>query len=211
LFLAASKVARREGIPRIYFAAISGARIEIASEVKTLLQVSWVDPSDPVKGFNCLVISQSDAESIKDSISTGRVLENGMIEIRSIIGACHGVGAENLMESGLIAGESSAAYEPFLSPMSQHGQSVLEATWYIFGSRLSRRKTLRHISHRFLSSKHSSWSRRLPEEWPAWWYEDYASEWNSAPGLSRRSSWNYNSPRLAELCASCAWTIFTDN
>jgi biotin carboxylase/acetyl-CoA carboxylase carboxyltransferase component/biotin carboxyl carrier protein len=111
LFLAASKLARREGIPRIYLAANSGARIGIASEVRDLLQVSWVDPSDPVKGFNCLAISQSDAESIKDSITTGRILENGMVEITSIVGAGHGLGVENLMGSGLIAGESSAAYD----------------------------------------------------------------------------------------------------
>jgi acetyl-CoA carboxylase / biotin carboxylase 1 len=74
IFLASSKPARREGIPRIYFAANSCARFGIASEVRDLLQVSWVDPSDPVRGFNCLALLQSDAESIKNAITTGRVL-----------------------------------------------------------------------------------------------------------------------------------------
>jgi Carboxyl transferase domain len=27
----------------------------------------------------------------------------------------------------------------------------------------------------------------------------------------KRCSWNQGSPRLAERCASCAWTTFTDN
>jgi hypothetical protein len=38
-----------------------------------------------VKGFNYLAISQSDAESIKDSIATGRALENGMVEIVQLV------------------------------------------------------------------------------------------------------------------------------
>jgi acetyl-CoA carboxylase / biotin carboxylase 1 len=52
LFLASSKLARREGIPRNFLAGISGARFGIASEVRDLLSVSLVGPSDPVKCFN---------------------------------------------------------------------------------------------------------------------------------------------------------------
>jgi Carboxyl transferase domain len=70
-----------------------------------------VGPSDPVKGFNYLAISQSDAESIKDSIATGRALENGMVEISSTIETFNCSGVEYLMGSGLIVGESSAAQD----------------------------------------------------------------------------------------------------
>jgi acetyl-CoA carboxylase / biotin carboxylase 1 len=73
LFLASSKLARREGIPRKLFSDNSGARFGIASDVRDLLQVSWVDSSDPVKGFNDVAISQRDAESINNSVTTGRV------------------------------------------------------------------------------------------------------------------------------------------
>jgi biotin carboxylase/acetyl-CoA carboxylase carboxyltransferase component/biotin carboxyl carrier protein len=111
LFLAASQLARREGIPRVYLAANSGARIGIASEVRDRMQVHWVDPSDPSKGFNCLAVLRDDIEGIADSIRTGKILENGLVEVTSIIGAGHGLGVENLMGSGLIAGETSAAYE----------------------------------------------------------------------------------------------------
>jgi acetyl-CoA carboxylase / biotin carboxylase 1 len=111
MFLASSKLARRKGIRRIFLAGNSGARFGIASEVRDLLSVSLVGPSDPVKGFNYLAISQSDAESIKDSIATGRALENGVVEISSTIETFNGLGVENLMGSGLIAGESSAAHD----------------------------------------------------------------------------------------------------
>ena len=94
-----------------YLAGNSGARFNLASDVRDPPQVSWVDPSDPVRDFNDLSISQSEAQSIECSITTGRVLENGKVKILSIIGTGHGLAAETLMGSGLIAGESSAAYD----------------------------------------------------------------------------------------------------
>jgi len=49
VFLRASELARAEGIPRIYIAANSGARIGFADEIKHMFQVAWVDPEDPYK------------------------------------------------------------------------------------------------------------------------------------------------------------------
>lgn len=111
LFCAASKLAREEGIPRIYLAANSGARIGVANEVRDRLQVEWVDPSNPSKGFKSLGIKESNLVEISSSISTGRAVGRDMKEITGIIGAEHGIGVENLMGSGLIAGETSLAYE----------------------------------------------------------------------------------------------------
>ena len=44
LFLRASELARAEGIPRIYVAANSGARIGLAEEIRHMFHVAWVDP-----------------------------------------------------------------------------------------------------------------------------------------------------------------------
>lgn len=49
LFLRASELARAEGIPRVYIAANSGARIGLAEELKYIFQVAWVDPANPNK------------------------------------------------------------------------------------------------------------------------------------------------------------------
>ena len=111
-FFTSSKDVRREEILLEFFlAGDSGAHFYIAWDVRDPHQVSWVDPSDPVRDFNDLSISQSEAQSIECSITTGRVLENGKVKILSIIGTGHGLAAETLMGSGLIAGESSAAYD----------------------------------------------------------------------------------------------------
>ena len=42
-------MARSQGIPFIYVAANSGARIGLAEEVKHLFKVAWKDPEVPLK------------------------------------------------------------------------------------------------------------------------------------------------------------------
>lgn len=49
LYLRASEMARTEGIPQIFLAANSGARMGLAEEIKQIFQVAWVDPDDPHK------------------------------------------------------------------------------------------------------------------------------------------------------------------
>lgn len=49
LFLRASEMARDSGIPRIYIAANSGARIGLAEEIRHMFHVAWQDPVDPYK------------------------------------------------------------------------------------------------------------------------------------------------------------------
>lgn len=56
----ASALSRSEGLPRIYIAANSGARIGLAEELKTLFRVAWVDPSCPDKGYKYLYLSPAD-------------------------------------------------------------------------------------------------------------------------------------------------------
>lgn len=111
LFVAASRMARKDGIPRIYLAANSGARIGIAEEVRDRFGVDWVDPNDPTKGFHGLTLTEDDYSALAPYVGKGKKLPSGAVRLDGIVGAQHGLGVENLMGSGLIAGESSAAYD----------------------------------------------------------------------------------------------------
>ncbi|XP_028270703.1 acetyl-CoA carboxylase 2 isoform X5 [Parambassis ranga] len=119
LFLRASELARAEGIPRIYIAANSGARIGLAEEVKHMFQVAWIDPSDPYKGFKYLYLTPQDYTRISstNSVHCHHVEEGGESRyiITDIIGKDEGLGVENLRGSGTIAGESSQAYEEIIT------------------------------------------------------------------------------------------------
>ncbi|MEQ2179316.1 hypothetical protein GOODEAATRI_023458 [Goodea atripinnis] len=79
LFLRASELARAEGIPRIYIAANSGARIGLAEEVKHMFQVAWIDPADPYKGFKYLYLTPQDYTRISstNSVHCQHVEEGG--------------------------------------------------------------------------------------------------------------------------------------
>lgn len=110
LFYEASRRARELGIPRIYIAANSGARIGVAEEVREKLQVDWMDPNNPMKGFKCLCLQEKDAEGMEVAV-TADCSRNGLLPITDIIGSEHGIGVENLMGSGLIASETSRAYD----------------------------------------------------------------------------------------------------
>ncbi|XP_077942833.1 acetyl-CoA carboxylase isoform X1 [Gasterosteus aculeatus] len=119
LFLRASELARAEGIPRIYVAANSGARIGLAEEVKHMFQVAWIDPTDPYKGFKYLYLTPQDytCVSATNSVHCRHVEEGGESRyiITDIIGKDDGLGVENLRGSGAIAGESSQAYEEIIT------------------------------------------------------------------------------------------------
>ena len=56
----ASELSRKEGLPRIYIAANSGARIGLAEELKQLFKVAWVEPQHPEKGYSYLYLSPAD-------------------------------------------------------------------------------------------------------------------------------------------------------
>ncbi|XP_075875662.1 acetyl-CoA carboxylase isoform X1 [Nelusetta ayraudi] len=119
LFLKASELARAEGIPRIYIAANSGARIGLAEEIKHMFQVAWIDPSDPYKGFKYLYLTPQDYTCISatNAVHCHHVEEGGESRyiITDIIGKDDGLGVENLRGSGTIAGESSQAYEEIIT------------------------------------------------------------------------------------------------
>ncbi|KAL1273892.1 hypothetical protein QQF64_026706, partial [Cirrhinus molitorella] len=119
LFLRASELAREEGIPRIYVAANSGARIGLAEEIRHMFQVAWIDPDDPYKGFKYLYLTPQDYTRISssNSVHCHHVEEGGESRyiITDIIGKEDGLGVENLRGSGTIAGETSQAYKEIIT------------------------------------------------------------------------------------------------
>ena len=122
LFMEASKLAREEKIPRIYIACNSGARIGLANEVKKKFKVEWNNSSDPTKGFKYLKIDDKDFEKLMKSNSI--LCCNDDHQITDIIGKDDGLGVENLKGSGMIAGETSRAYEEIFTITHVTGRTV---------------------------------------------------------------------------------------
>uniref|UniRef100_A0A8B9TQ39 acetyl-CoA carboxylase n=2 Tax=Anas platyrhynchos TaxID=8839 RepID=A0A8B9TQ39_ANAPL len=119
LFLRASELARSHGIPRIYVAANSGARIGLAEEIRHMFHVAWEDPDDPYKGYKYLYLTPQDYKKVSalNSVHCEHVEDNGesRYKITDIIGKEDGLGIENLRGSGMIAGESSLAYDSIIT------------------------------------------------------------------------------------------------
>lgn len=119
LFLRASELARAEGIPRIYVAANSGARIGLAEEIRHMFHVAWIDAEDPYKGYKYLYLTPQDYKRVSalNSVHCEHVEDEGesRYKITDIIGKEEGLGAENLRCSGMIAGESSLAYDEIIT------------------------------------------------------------------------------------------------
>ncbi|GCB68953.1 hypothetical protein scyTo_0000973 [Scyliorhinus torazame] len=119
LFLRASELARTKGIPRIYIAANSGARIGLAEEIRHMFHVAWEDPTDPYKGYKYLYLTPQDYKKVSalNSVHCEHVEDGGesRYKITDIIGKEEGLGVENLRGSGMIAGESSLAYDEIIT------------------------------------------------------------------------------------------------
>jgi len=134
LFYFASQYARQNGIPRLYLAANSGARIGMAQSLKSQFQVCWLDSADPAKGFQYIYLEKAvhaallakykdkmDKFPLKCSPIKG---EEGRMRIDDIIGEEPDLGVENLMGSGLIAGETARAYDEIFTLTLVVGRTV---------------------------------------------------------------------------------------
>ncbi|KAJ3169538.1 acetyl-coenzyme-A carboxylase [Geranomyces variabilis] len=120
VFFKASEYARKLGIPRIYVSANSGARIGLADEVVNHFNVQWIDPANPGKGFDYLYLTEAEHQKlVLDNPDTPSVQcekiegKDGQVQYKivDVIGRKHGLGVENLQGSGMIAGETSLAYD----------------------------------------------------------------------------------------------------
>uniref|UniRef100_A0A7S1I8U2 Acetyl-CoA carboxylase n=1 Tax=Eutreptiella gymnastica TaxID=73025 RepID=A0A7S1I8U2_9EUGL len=142
VFNAACMLAKNKGLPLIYLACNSGARIGMAQEVKDVYKVMFMDPTKPEKGFEYLYLDEADYQRLSGQHSINAVPAKcpytGVTHyrIKDVIGIQEGLGVENLSGSGLIAGQMSASYDaiPTLSLCS--GRSVGIGAYL---NRLSRR------------------------------------------------------------------------
>lgn len=116
-FYLVTKYARAQGLPRIYLSANSGARIGLAEEVMNLFSCAWNDATHPEKGFEYLYLTRENYLKVQEkaaaAIRTTEIEVNGEVryKITDIIGLQDGLGVESLRGSGLIAGETSRAYD----------------------------------------------------------------------------------------------------
>ncbi|KAI6219616.1 hypothetical protein M3Y99_01645200 [Aphelenchoides fujianensis] len=111
LYHRAGEFCRKRKIPRIYIAANSGARIGYAEDVRRNFHLKFLDDQKPEEGFSYLYLNSEDAtpELLKQVEATR--LPDGRYRLDAIIGKETDLGVENLVGSGLIAGESSRAYD----------------------------------------------------------------------------------------------------
>lgn len=133
VFKTASEYARSKGLPRLYLAANSGARIGMANKLKAAFKVEWNDDSDPTKGYKYLYLdSEDNARFTADgSVKTQHVVTEGggseRFMITDVIGDAltePDLGVENLRGSGMIAGETSKAYDEIFTLTVVTGRSV---------------------------------------------------------------------------------------
>jgi acetyl-CoA carboxylase/biotin carboxylase 1 len=126
-YYAVSKYAREKGLPRVYIASNSGARIGLVEELKPYFKVAWNDASNPSLGFKYLYLTPEDYANFPEgTVNAREVTENGetRMQLDDIIGQIHGIGVENLRGSGMIAGEQSAAYADAFTLSYISGRSV---------------------------------------------------------------------------------------
>lgn len=117
IFFKATELARRLGIPRVYLSANSGARIGLADEITPLVRPAFVNPQNPASGLKYLYLTPDGMKQVnlngQQTVLTEELQEDGETRYRitDVIGAMDGLGVENLRGSGLIAGETSRAYD----------------------------------------------------------------------------------------------------
>jgi len=126
-FFKASEYARERGLPRIYISSNSGARIGLVEELKPKFKVAWNDESNPSQGFSYLYLSEDDFKSLPvGTVEAKQIMEDGekRYKLTAIIGQINGIGVENLRGSGMIAGETSRAYDDTFTLSYITGRSV---------------------------------------------------------------------------------------
>lgn len=84
-----------------------------------MFKVAWEDPEEPDKGFKYLYLTTEDYSKVASLNSVRAILieDEGepRYKITDIIGKTEGLGVENLRYAGLIAGETSQAYEEIVT------------------------------------------------------------------------------------------------
>lgn len=110
LFAAASQLARREGIPRIYITGNnSGARIGLCKDLQACFQVAWADKEAGLLDY--VYLTPADYAKYSSLLMAEHMVvgDESRYKITAILGS-DDCGTAALRGSGLIAGETSAAY-----------------------------------------------------------------------------------------------------
>jgi acetyl-CoA carboxylase / biotin carboxylase 1 len=129
VFKMASEYARSRRIPRIFIASNSGARIGLADKVKKRFKVAFKDDSKPELGFDFLYLSKEDYHALTvetTEVTAEEMTRNGetIYKVKDILGSEPDLGVENLKGSGLIAGETSRAYDDIFTLTIVLGRTV---------------------------------------------------------------------------------------
>jgi len=141
LYQKAFELACQQGLPCIYIAANSGARIGLNENMKKTFRVAWVDDQDHKKGFKYLYITpEEQKEAEGKEVITERVEDEGEVRYK-IVDILGGSGVECLAGSGIIASATSAAYEETFTLSYVTGRSVGIGAYV---SRLSQR-VIQHV------------------------------------------------------------------
>ena len=130
VFKLASEFARQRRIPRLYVAANSGARIGVSESVRKTFKVAFKDTSKPENGFDFIYVTDDDYKALASSekpliqaVPTTYLGQN-VHRVTDIIGSEPDLGVENLKGSGLIAGETSSAYNDIFTMTIVLGRTV---------------------------------------------------------------------------------------
>jgi len=128
-FYKASSYARERGLPRVFISANSGARIGLYEDLKPKFKAAWTNPDEPDKGFEYLYLSEEDYKEIPQGAVVAHEVEaegEKRYVLEAIVGdeKVHGIGVENLRGSGMIAGETSRAYDEVFTLSYITGRSV---------------------------------------------------------------------------------------
>lgn len=123
VYYKASEYARKNGLPRIYIACNAGARIGLYDDLKSKVNVKFIDKENPSKGFEYLYLSDEDYAGLPEGAVNAHKVDEGWA-IDDIIGTDDAIGVENLQGSGKIAGETSRAYNDIFTLSYCTGRSV---------------------------------------------------------------------------------------
>mmetsp|Transcript_17848 Transcript_17848/g.40959 ORF Transcript_17848/g.40959 Transcript_17848/m.40959 type:complete len:2358 (-) Transcript_17848:336-7409(-) len=130
VFKLASEFAREKRIPRLYVAANSGARIGLSESVRKTFKVAFKDAAKPENGFDFIYVTDEDYAALtadeKPLIKAEPITYHGekVHRVTDIIGSEPDLGVENLKGSGLIAGETSSAYNDIFTLTIVLGRTV---------------------------------------------------------------------------------------
>uniref|UniRef100_A0A7S2EIT5 Acetyl-CoA carboxylase n=1 Tax=Ditylum brightwellii TaxID=49249 RepID=A0A7S2EIT5_9STRA len=123
IYFKASKFARERGLPRVYIACNAGARIGLVEELKPKFKIKFYDEDSPNKGFEYLYLTDEDYKALPEGTVIAKEVAEGWA-VTDIVGTTEGIGVENLRGSGMIAGETSKAYDEIFTLSYVTGRSV---------------------------------------------------------------------------------------